>query len=85
MGKRSKAMQGVIQRLVELKSSMNKMGQRLNPPRRRQTIAGWHDVPEDYISQVSKITGLPPEQIRPDLARHFQKKTTKSQTQEVTA
>ena len=69
--KRSPAMQKVVHRLEAMKRSLSWLGGELVPPVRRQTVSGYTDIPDHYVSQVAELTGLTTEQIRPDLAAHF--------------
>ncbi len=34
-------------------------------------ISMWEQVPSDRVTDVSRATGIPPEQLRPDLASIF--------------
>lgn len=34
---------------------------------RRQSVAKWQRIPEDYLLQVEALTGIPREDLRPDL------------------
>jgi DNA-binding transcriptional regulator YdaS (Cro superfamily) len=31
------------------------------------TIHGWHQVPAEHVNAVAKFTGIPREQLRPDI------------------
>lgn len=39
----------------------------------KSAIYGWDRVPEERLLQVEQLTGIPREELRPDLARLFQR------------
>jgi hypothetical protein len=65
---RSAAMRRVLQKLREEKRSAAWLGRRVSPKVTRQTVSGWPDVPDHYVSQIAKLLGLRPGDIRPDRA-----------------
>ncbi len=70
--KRSAAMQGVLDRLKLLNKSQGWLAAQLAPHVTRQSVSGWHDIPDHYISQVARLLDVEPATVRPDLAAHFE-------------
>lgn len=69
--KRSAAMRRVIARLEKMERSLAWLGGKLSPHVTRQTVSGWHDVPDHHVRQVAALLSLPPADVRPDLAALF--------------
>lgn len=68
---RPPAMRRVVQALERNGYSLTHVAKAIG--RSRQSVSAWQEVPEEQIPLVCKLTGLPAREVRPDLARLFDK------------
>lgn len=57
---------GLIEALSKFEN-LTEFGQALNPPRTRQCISSWDEVPLKYVLQIEELTGVDRSVLRPDL------------------
>jgi len=59
---RDAVLQDIIDRI-----GISELGRRLKPPKGKQVVYAWRQVPERWLVQVSRIANVSRHQLRPDL------------------
>lgn len=62
---RDSGMVAVIKWLEDQDLSLSWLGEQIEMS--RQAVSAWDAVPLPLLPQISKITGLPPQKLRPDI------------------
>lgn len=70
--KMAKNMRGGIRLAIEAAGGHRKLGRLLGVS--HQSIAQWMGVPAERLLEVEVLTGVPREEMRPDLFRGFERK-----------